>query len=55
MIDIDNYINAIRINWVKRFINNTDMEAYWKAIPKYYFNKYGSDFLIFNMNFDKFN
>ena len=51
MIDIDKYIEAIQLTWVKRLISED--QANWKIIPKHYFNKFGENFLLFKMNLDK--
>ena len=48
--DIDNYIAAIKLSWVKRL--TTGEFANWKVIPAFYFNNFGKDFLIFNMPVD---
>ena len=50
MTDIDKYINAIQITWVKRLTNDDDKDSNWKIIPKFYFNRYGQNFFIFKMN-----
>ena len=50
MIDIDKYIEAIKIGWVNKLTDNT--EANWKVIPKLLFNKIGKNFLVFKMNID---
>jgi hypothetical protein len=38
MIDIDKYIEAIQIKWIKKLTSKNF--ANWKVIPFYYFNKY---------------
>ena len=48
MIDIDSYITSIYISWVKRL--TTEEFSNWKVIPLYYFNKFGANFALFNMN-----
>ena len=50
MIDIDKYIEAIQIKWVKKLTSINF--ANWKVIPFYYFNKFGHGLMIFNMNID---
>ena len=53
MIDIDRYIDATKIKWVKQLTTCTNEEIEnWKVIPKYYFDKFGKDFLLFHMNLD---
>ena len=48
MADVKTQLKTIQIKWVNRLISGDEMN--WKVIPKYYFNKYGNDFLVFNMN-----
>ncbi|CAG2204340.1 unnamed protein product [Mytilus edulis] len=48
MTDIDAYIEAIKINWVKRLTDETC--ANWKIIPTFYFREFGENNLIFKMN-----
>ena len=48
MINIEKYIDALKLNWIKRLINENNM--HWKVIPEYYFNMIGKKFLIFQMN-----
>jgi hypothetical protein len=50
MIDIDKYIEAIQIKWVKKLTSKN--VANWKVIPFYYFNKFGPELMIFNMSID---
>ena len=52
MIDIDKYIEAIQIKWVKKLTSK--YFANWKVIPFYYFNnyKFGPELMIFNMSID---
>ena len=50
MIDINKYIQAIHIKWVKHIID--DQNENWQIIPKYYFNKFGTNLLVFKMNID---
>ena len=49
MADVKTQLKTIQIKWVNRLISGDEMN--WKVIPKYYFNKYGNDFLVFKMNF----
>ena len=52
MIDIDKYLQAIQINWIKRLkesTNNLNIPN-WTIVPRFYFNKFGENFLIFNFN-----
>lgn len=44
MTDIDNYITALQIAWIKRLTANNF--ANWKVIPTFYFNKFGTDFML---------
>ena len=55
MIDIDQYLNSIQISWLKRLTTSTPLISSWKIIPLSYFEKFGSDFLIFKTNMDNFN
>ena len=55
MIDLDTYVQAIHISWIKRLIDNKNKNANWKVIPKFYFNKFGENYLIFYMNLDNVN
>ena len=50
MIDIDKYIEAIQIKWIKKLTSKNF--ANWKVIPFYYFNKFGPELMIFNMSID---
>ena len=51
MTDIDSYIDAIKLSWIKRLTLSEDSR--WKIIPKFYLSKLGKNFLIFKMNLDK--
>ena len=53
MIDIDKYIEAIKITWIKRLKDNNFSN--WKIIPKYHLNKFGNDFSIFDMRLKSVN
>ena len=53
LTDLDKYIEAINLNWVKR-LKSPD-KANWKIIPQYYFDQYGENFLLFSMNLDNIN
>ncbi|MCU7801185.1 MAG: reverse transcriptase family protein, partial [gamma proteobacterium symbiont of Lucinoma myriamae] len=48
MVDIRTQLKTFQIKWVNRLIMNDN--ANWKIIPRYYFDKYGKDFIIFRMN-----
>lgn len=48
MVDIKAQLKSFQINWVNRLINKEN--ANWKSIPTLYFDKYGKDCLIFEMN-----
>ena len=50
MVDIDSYFKSLNISWVSRLTNNS--LANWKVIPMKYFNKFGKQWLVFNMNVD---
>jgi hypothetical protein len=49
--DIKSHFDTLRIKWIKRLADN--VHANWKAIPNYYFNKFGKDYLLFKMQVDK--
>lgn len=51
--DIDTHIDMLRISWIKRIKEGE--EANWKAIPRFYFDKFGKDLLIFKMNTNNIN
>lgn len=53
MIDIEKYIDAIKIGWIKKL--TTKDSANWKTIPRFYLEKYGKNFLIFSMNIETLN
>ena len=53
MIDLETYINTMKLKWVKSLLSQDD--ANWKVIPKYHFQKFGSNFLIFYYNIDNIN
>ena len=55
MINIDKYLEAINISWVKKLIENEDLSPNWKVLPRFYFDKFGQEFLIFKMNFNNIN
>ena len=48
MINIDNFLSAIQLSWVKR-LTSTHF-ANWKVIPLFFFNIFGENFSLFNMN-----
>ena len=50
MINIEKYIDAIKLTWVKRLLSKE--HANWKIIPNHFFNLMGANFLIFYMNSD---
>ena len=52
MVDVEYYINMLKIKWVM-FLLSTD-RANWKIVPRYFLDKYGDNFLIFNMNLPTF-
>ena len=51
MTDIDGYIEAMQLSWVKRLTSSE--YASWKIIPKFYIDQFGENFLLFRMNLDK--
>lgn len=53
MTDIDCYLNALKLRWILRLLENT--EENWAIIPKYFLNKFGQNLLIFRMNIKKVN
>ena len=50
MIDIETYINTLKLKWVKALISQDD--ANWKIIPQYHFQQFGNNFLVFYYNTD---
>ena len=48
--DVESHILCLRLSWLQRL--NCHIAANWKAIPFYYFNKFGSNLLLFKMNND---
>ena len=50
MVDIDSYLKSLKTSWVSRLTNNS--LANWKVIPMKYFNKFGKQWLVFNINVD---
>ena len=48
MADVRNQLKTFQIKWVNRLISDEEMN--WKILPKFHFNKYGKNFLLFNMN-----
>lgn len=50
MIDLESYITAMKIKWVKALTDKSNPN--WKVIPNYFFSKFGYNCLIFNMNLD---
>ena len=48
MVNIDKYIESIKIGWIKRL--TADKFLNWMVIPKFYLNKFGSNLLILRMN-----
>ena len=50
MIDICSFIKSIQSKWVIKLLDAE--KAQWKTIPLYYFNKFGENLLIFEMNLD---
>ena len=50
MIDIDQYLNSIKISWIKRLTTST--LSSWMVIPLFYFENFGPELLIFKMNLD---
>ena len=50
MTDIDLYVTALNIMWVKRLIDKETESAHWKVIPNFYFSKYGENLIVFHFN-----
>lgn len=48
MVDVDSFCNMLKIKWAKQLLSNDN--ANWKVIPRYVFNKIGSNFLFFYMD-----
>ena len=53
MLDIKSYFKMLKIKWVLRLKEATTEN--WTVLPKLFLNKFGSNFLIFNMNLGKQN
>ena len=53
MIDIRSYIKAIKTKWIQKLLSEISY-ASWTVIPRYFFNQYGENFLVFYMNIDSF-
>lgn len=43
-------VKALRLSWIARFLNKTNET--WKAIPNYYFEKYGGLMFLLNCNYN---
>lgn len=50
MIDFDICFTAMKSSWVSKLIT-TDLPS-WNIIPTKYFNNFGKNFYVFNMNLD---
>ena len=51
MIDVDTYIKSIHLKWIQKIFKTK--EANCTIIPKFYFNKIGSDLILFKRNLNK--
>ena len=49
-INFRTMVNSLRLAWIQRLLTNS-YDA-WKAIPKYFFNKYGGLAFLLKCNFD---
>ena len=57
MVNIDDYVSSLQIKFVMKLLEKEgegDDES-WKIIPKFYYNNFGKDFLVFRMNIDSIN
>ena len=52
MINIDDYVSSIQIKFVMKLLEKQDEDDSWKIIPKFYYNNFGRNFLVFRMNID---
>ena len=43
-------VKSLRLSWIGRLLDGTN--ANWKAIPNYFFNKYGGLFFLLKCNYD---
>ena len=43
-------VKLLRLSWIGRFLDGTN--ANWKAIPNYFFNKYGGLTFLLKCNYD---
>lgn len=50
MIDIETYMKSIKIKWIQHLLNNEI--ANWKCIPHFFLDQFGTNFLIFYMNYN---
>ena len=48
MVDIESFYIMLQIKWVKSLLSTENTN--WKAIPKYYLDAFGPNFLVFYMN-----
>ena len=48
MIEVESFVTMLQIKWVKSLLSTE--YANWKAIPTFYFNRFGQNFLVFYMN-----
>ena len=45
-------VKSLRLSWIGRIIGDADCNANWKAIPNYYFDKYGGLALLLQCNYN---
>lgn len=50
MTDLEAYIISMKVKWIKTLL--TADNANWKVIPRYFYNMFGENFLIFYINVD---
>ena len=48
--DVESYCKSLKMKWVKLLLEERNEN--WKVIPKFLFNQYGPNLLIFDMNVD---
>ena len=54
MTDIETYLKAIHLKWIKR-LHDDNLNANWKVLPKYFLNQLGQDLIVFKMNLKNVN
>ena len=53
MIDLYSHVKTIQSKWVLKLLENDHSgDQQWKILPQFYYNKFGADLFIFNLNLD---